>query len=211
MRTFALSRHDRRTLLFGALTVVALLVLGRALPGWLDWERNARADAINSGHEFEQALQLLEESRVVEPRLEALRARAISAAELALDGSSSAAAEAHLADVLRRAGVEAGVVVGSITVRSQSPTSRVSASNDATANDLRVIATVVLDSDIDGLTLLLGWLEQLPPLLAIRELNVTRRQQVLHDDAGESLQATLTVEGLALIKAAEPNARESAR
>lgn len=210
MHTFALSTRDRRTLLFGALTVVALLVLGRALPAWWDWERNARSDAISSGHELEQALQLLEDSRLVESRLETLRARAIWAAELALDGSSSAAAEAHLADVLRRAGEESGVVMGSITVRSQSISSPTSASNDATAGDLRAIATVVLDSDIDGLTLFLGWLEQLPPLLAIRELNVTRRQQVMFGDTSESLQATVTVEGLAVVTGVDPNARKMA-
>lgn len=187
--TGRMSERDRRTLVVGALAVVAMLLFARGLPAWRRWDAGARHAAEARAREAAQvqsAVRLLPASL---DSLQARRARYVALGRAVLDGASTAAAGASLASLVSGAAARAGVQMGSVQVRPDTAGAgafmRISVRADATG-------------DLPAIIRMVETLEGGRTLLALRDVSITQSAPGGPAEQAETLRLELTVEGLAL-------------
>ncbi|MBW3571949.1 MAG: hypothetical protein KY467_12670, partial [Gemmatimonadetes bacterium] len=112
-----LSERDRRTLVGGAIVIVALVLVSRGLPAWRRWDAQVRAAAAEMGTEAARAEQTVRLLPAMLDSLEARRGRFVEVGAGVLDGESAAASGAALASLVSGAAARAGVQLGSVQVR----------------------------------------------------------------------------------------------
>ena len=191
-----LSRRDRRTLVVGGAVVVGLLLFGRLLPAWRDWEREVRASASELRAEVRRAER---EAAYVELARDSLAARNVRYLALAprLVGSGSATSvAASLSALVADAAMTAGTRLGATQLQTDSSTM---------GPFTRVGVRGELTGDVRGVTSFIAGLERGPVLLAVRELSITQPEPGAPADRMEALTVHFLVEGLALAPRRGPN------
>jgi hypothetical protein len=181
-------RRDTRALIFGAVTIGFLILLGKGLP-FARYVVITRSDA---------AMQSIRQ-RQTEQRLAAVAPAVLAAALEAeeelirverrlVPGTTPAEAAASLALLIDRYAVDANVAVSSTNARADtlfvSPHPRIT---------VRAFAT----ADVAGLMSLLAMIEGSEFFLGVAELTVTQPEPAAKDDVPESLRLELVVEALA--------------
>lgn len=181
-------RSDVRALVFGALTIGALLLVGKGVPAvrqaitfrasaaTLAYERGEVDRRLTSAEKLVRAATLQAED--VHRRLE----------RVLLPGATPAEAAASLAMLIDRYAEDARVRVSSTTAQADTLF--------MTAHPIisvRVFAT----TDVQGLVDLLPRIEGSEFLLGVRELTLTQPEPAAGDDVPGSLRIELVVEALA--------------
>lgn len=190
-----LSDRDRRTIVLGAVTIAAVVLLGRGLPAWRRWDADTRAAAIEMATEAARAQATVEQFPAALDSLQARRARYGALGLGMLDGQSTAAAGASLASLVSGAAARAGVQIGSVQVRPDTA---------GAGTFMRIVVRAEGAGDLPAITRLLEMLEGGRTLLAVRELSITQPNPGGPAEQPESLRLELTVEGLALTPRAAP-------
>ena len=187
--TGRMSDRDRRTLVLGALAVVAMLLFARGLPAWRRWDAGARDGAEARAREaaqVESAVRLLPASL---DSLQARRTRYVALGRAVLDGESTAAAGASLASLVSGAAARAGVQMGSVQVRPDTA---------GAGTFMRISVRADATGDLPAITRMLETLEGGRTLLALRDVSITQSVPGGPAEQAETLRLELTVEGLAL-------------
>lgn len=220
--SLAISRRDRRTLLAGTGTLVALVALAKGLPAWRAWDADVRAAAAETVAEAARAERRVLALPALRDTLAARNARYLDLAELIVPGEGPAAAAGELGAFVSGSATAADLAVGAMQVRvdtadaapaspppvaiarpadrprSASPFARVSVQGDLTG-------------DVFGLTSFLADIERGPMLLAVRELAITQPEPGAPADRPEMLRVLFVVEGIALWREPRGAARHAAR
>lgn len=184
-----LSRRDRRALLVGVLSIVAMTIVSRGLPAWRAWQHDTRQQATTVIAELSRAEALLRSHRTLADSLAARGERFAGLIPEFLSGKSPAAAGATLAGLVSGAAADAGVELGSVEIRPDSL-----GSGELTRVSVRVNAS----GDVRGVMNMLATLESGPELLAIRSLKIDQPDPGASSATMERLRVTLVVEGLLL-------------
>ena len=184
-----LSQRDRRALLVGVLSIVAMAIVSRGLPAWRAWRHDAQQQATVAIAELSRAEALLRSRRTLADSLAARGERFAAQVPEFLSGKSPAAAGATLAGLVSAAATDAGVELGSVEVRPDSL-----GSGEVTRVSVRASAT----GDVRGVMNMLAMLESGPELLAIRALKIDQPDPGASSATTERLRITLIVEGLLL-------------
>lgn len=198
-----MSARDRRALTLGAAVIIVLLLGMRGVPAWRTWERESHAAATELGAEVERARAAVAALPAMRESLTVRRARRMALDSILLEGDSPAAVAAALSETIALAAEESGVRTGPVHLTIDSTGGRRSARSPK-PRLLRVVLRTDVTGDVTGLAVLLAWLEEAPPLLAVRELAVTASEPGAPDDRPELLRANLIVEGLAHIQVHTP-------
>lgn len=188
-----LSRRERRALASGGLLILGILALGRGVPAWRAWQRDALTAAAEISQEVERAEASANALAATLDSLEARRRRLVSLRPLFVDSRSPATAGATLASILSSAARSANVSISAVEVATDTA---------GRAGVVRVRARADLVGDIQGIVFALSVLERGPMLLAIRELSISTADPGAADDQPEELRTRLVVEGLGLIRSA---------
>ena len=185
-----LAERDRRTLLLGVASVVAILALGRGIPALRRWESAHVAEAAEMRELLRERQSgaasmphLRDSAAVRSARLTALRRQLISAATVE-------AATAVLAARIERMAAEAAVEVLTTTLRPDS------AMHGGFA---RVAVRMSADGDVDGLADLLFALESDVRMLTVSDLTVSQPDPSAPDNSAEVLRIELSVIAVAQI------------
>jgi hypothetical protein len=160
----ALSHHDRRVVVAGALVIGTLITITRAIPIFRGWseEQLQRAAATESALARAQA-NALRQGQTSRGLAEV--SRRLAAVDSAfLTGTTAAAAGTALSEAISEAAAVSGAELGSIQLRKDTL---------ATTHLTHVAATVSLTGDIEALALFLQSIDAGPPLLAIRQLSIS--------------------------------------
>lgn len=189
-----ISDRDRRTLITGTVVIVLLVLLGRGLPAWRRWDADVRASAAEMAAEAAHAEQTV---RLLAPALDSLqarRARLVALGRGVLEGESTAASGAALASLVSGAAARAGVQIGSVQVRPDTA---------GAGTFMRIGVRADGTGDLPAITRLLALLEGAPELLAVRALSITQPAPGGPAEQPEALRLEISVEGLALVDAAD--------
>ena len=181
--------HDRTVLTAGVLAIVALLVVGRGLPVWRDWQSASRDSAAVVAQELARTRATIAHARVTRDSLAARQRRYLALAPMLLRGETPAMGSATLASVVSSAATAASVRLGPVQVRS-----------DTTARGAfrRVGVRAEVTGDVRGVGTFLSILERGPTLLAVRELAIAQLEPAAAPDRAEALHVQLSVEALML-------------
>lgn len=183
------SARDRKTLAAGALAVVTIVGVARAVPHARRLVEEAREGASAAHREAMAALGSVAGARSVSDSLQARNARFLALAPQLVAGDTPALATAELAGMISAAAAGSNVRIGALQLRSDSA---------GHGTFRRVTVRASLTGDIRGLAALLAALERGPTLLSVRELAITQPEPAAGDDRPESLRAEVVVDGLAL-------------
>jgi Type II secretion system (T2SS), protein M subtype b len=185
-----LSARDRRVLLIGGAAIALLVLFARGLPAWRRWDAAARADVRRELGREADARAAVAGLRATLDTAEARRDRLGRLTPALLDGESPSAAAATLASILTGAAARAGVLLGAVDVRPDTASG---------GTFTRVAVHTGVTGDLAGVTELLRYLENVPELLAVREISITQPDAGGTPDRPEALQVELTVQGIALL------------
>jgi hypothetical protein len=189
MTALRMSIRDRRALLAGVAALAIVLAVGRGVPAFLSWQREARGEDAEARQALARDRSLIaldpatRDSAIVRGR------RVIALAPVILSGDSPNSAGATLAGILSGAAAQSGVRLGAVQIRSDS------LSRDAFT---RIGAHMEATGDIRGVANMLDALERGPTLLSIRSFSITQPEMLAGDDRVEALRVELDVEGLML-------------
>lgn len=167
----------------------------RGVPAWRAWDAEARASAAELSAEVARARDAVAGSSSIRDSLNARMARLAVLDSVLLDGDASASIAAALAEEIAVAAEESGVRLGTVQAIVDSGGRLISRAGGRTGL-LRVKSRTDVTADIGGLAALLAWLEEAPPLLAVRELSVTQPEPGAPDGQPEALRVSLLIEGL---------------
>jgi len=183
----ALSPRDRRALAIGVMSIGGLVIVGRVVPAWRDWEQAAVASANSAARTAARDLVLAQNARAIRDSLAARRARLTSLAPTWLIGDSPAAAGAGLAAIITRAATDAAMTLGTLDIRTDSA---------GHAAFVPVHVRVGVSGDIQGLAMLLASLDRGPVALNVASLDVQGGDPAAPSQRPEVLHADLTIEAL---------------
>ncbi len=193
-----LSNRDRRTLMFGATAIAALVLLTKGMPAWHAWQRDAEAGAIELAADAARSEAAIAAYPLLHDSLRLRSARLVSLDSSIVTGTDPASAAASLATMVSDAAADAGVKLGAVQPRVDSEPHSLGASH---APPHQVFAHVSVRGDALGdvvaLTQFLADLEHGPVLLAVRELSITQPEPAAPSSRMETLHADFTVVGLA--------------
>jgi hypothetical protein len=210
---------DRRVLLIGAVTIVALVTLSHGVPSWRRWVSAERDSAAAIATEVARAESLVAARIVLRDSLSQRNARFLAMAPAILSGDSPAAAGAVLAGIVSGAASVSGMRMGAIQVQtSPSPGHEraLTETRDATLGRrqqpvfVRVAVSAEATGDILGLTRLMRQLERGPAALAVRRISIAQPEPAAGDDRPEMLHVEMLVEGIALASRARAERRRGA-
>jgi hypothetical protein len=186
-----ISGRDRRLLIFGGTTIVALITLARGLPALREWERRKLAEAgalaadLAAARDGRRALPMLRDS------LAARRTRLAALDSTLLTGVSPAAAAAELTAFIERCAADARLTVGALQIYSDS-------ARPGTIARVRVRVAGV--TDVTGLAAFVRAVEGADTPLVVRELVVVQPDPAGPDSKPETLRIEALVEGIAMIR-----------
>jgi hypothetical protein len=186
--------RDRRALVTGTIVILLLLLQTRWLPAWRRWDGSVRASAAATAQEAaraEHAVLLLPHAL---DSLQVRRVRLASLARGALAGESAAASAAALASLVSGAAARAGVQIGTVQVRPDTPSA---------GTFVRIGVRADGTGDLGAITRMLVLLEGGTELLAVRAFSITQPIPGGAAEQPEALQLEIVVEGLALSSRAE--------
>src|SRR6185312_1248848 len=182
-----LSPRDRRALAIGLVSIATLVIVGRVVPAWRDWQRAAVTSADDAARTAARDDLLARNARAIHDSLAARRARLAVLAPAWLSGESPAAAGAGLAAIITRAATDAAMALGALDLHT-----------DSVAQSpfvlVRVRANVT--GDIQGLATLLAALDRGPVTLNVASLDVQAGDPAAPPQRAEVLHADLTIEAL---------------
>jgi hypothetical protein len=185
---------DRRALAAGGVLIGCLLLTGRGVPAWREWERAERAAAEDSARRLENARANIDAHQSI-IALRAVATRRLDSLSTAyLHASSPAIAGATLATLVGDLGGESGIRITSTTVRADSATK---------AAFTRITVRVSATGDVEGLADYLSSIESSEQLLAVRELSVAQSDPAAPDSRAEALHFELLIEALVRIDRGE--------
>jgi hypothetical protein len=180
--------------------MLLIVVLGRGVPAWREWATVATSEAQTLTGEAEWAHQLVTSLPMLRDSARARRVRVENLSELLVAEGSPGAVSAAMSALVADAAVSAGVRLGAVEVRVDSGGPR-ARTGDGRApvrrHYLRVWARIDLTTDVQGLMAMLAWLEENPPLLAVRELTINQPDPGASPERPEILRVAIAIEGLA--------------
>lgn len=191
MKSVMLSRRDRRALLAAASVIPTLLVLGRGVPAALRWNRTMRAHTVAATAALARARTRIGMRHALLDSLRARETRLIPLMVTLLPGQEPGSAGATLAGLVAKAAQTAGVRLTAVQ-----PLAAASSDSAAGAPFASVAVRAQATGDIRGLVRWLGALEGGPTDLAIRAFVVTQPDPAGRPGGMETLDLTLTIEGL---------------
>jgi hypothetical protein len=212
----AVSPRERRTLLFGASAVLAIVALGRGFPAWRAALVERRENAAELTRTLAGADQALARHAALRDTLTARSRRLDAVAGTLLpagDSGDQGAAGRALAAMVSGAAAGAEVRLTTTAVieerRRVAPRGAVgelsgprNPSRRDDADDTTLLRTVAVRvvgaTDVRGLTTMLHTLERGPMRLRVRSLSVSQPEVAADDARVETLQVDLVVEGLAV-------------
>ncbi len=193
MTRIAMSPRERRLVIVGSTAIALIVVLGRGIPAWRAWVRDARAGAAEQMRAAATADALLAGTRGRQDTLAVRQARYLALAPSLVPGTTTGQASAALASFVSSSAAAAGVKLGAVQIRPAADTGH----GHAFA---RVSVHADLVGDVRGLAALLLALERGPLGLRVRELTVNQAAPSAPTDRAEALHADLVVDGLVLIQ-----------
>ena len=193
--------QDRRALGAGVLVIGSMLLVGRGVPAWLQWEQSQRLAVQESHQRLRRAQSAIRAHRAILTMRGQLAGRLDSLSSAHLQATSATMACAALAAMLSDLGDASAIRVTSISVRPDAATK---------AAFTRIAVRVSATGDVEGLADYLRGIESSAQMLAVRELSVAQTDPTAPDSRAESLRFEILVEALARIAATEraaPTAR----
>lgn len=188
-----LAARERRALVLGAVIIASLVLGTRGVPEWRRWRVESRATLMEFNAEVADARHAVALGPTMQDSLVARRQRLAAYDTLLLAGDDPTAAAAALADAIAEAAEVAEVEVSSVQTEVDSARMRRSSASEL----LRVRVRADLTASGSALADMLAWLEECPPLLAVRELTVSPVDVMVSAGRAERLRVTLVVEGVA--------------
>ncbi|HXE60058.1 MAG TPA: GspMb/PilO family protein [Gemmatimonadaceae bacterium] len=183
----SLSPRDRRALAIGVMSIGGLVIVGRVLPDWRDWQEAAVASATKAARSAARGQVLAKDARAIHDSLAARRARLTALAPTWLSGDSPAAAGAGLAAVITRAATDAAMTLGTLDIATDSA---------GQTAFVPVHVRVSVSGDIQGLAMLLAALDRGPVALNVASLDVQGGDASAPSQRPEVLHTDLTIEAL---------------
>lgn len=178
------SAGDRRTLRWGAVAVVSVVLLAAALPGARHWIDRESLISARRG-ELSRVRGLREGEPMLRNALAVREARAAVLPQHPVGASTAALAAGVLQGVLQRYADESELSVSELNVAGEP---------DSSAVPLAALpATLIALGDVFGVAALLDHVQHGSTLLDIRELTVQVNPARRADGGGELLQVTLVV------------------
>lgn len=198
----SISPRDRRTLLVGALSVGAIVGVGKGLPALRTWE----AAQVNAAVEMRQRLALTRRDaaslQVVKDSAAARYRRLMALRTVLVRAQSAEAAAATLASIVEEVADESEVDVQSIGLRPDSVAR-------AVRGLVRVAVQLSAESDVTGLLLFLHGVETRRTPLLVRTLTVSQPDPAAPSSNVETLRFDVRIETLATV--ATPAVQERPR
>lgn len=185
---------DRRALGAGVLVIGGMLLVGRGVPAWREWERSQHLAAQESGERLRRAQSSIRAHPSIITMRGQLAVRLDSLSGTHLYAPSVTIACAALAAMMSDLGDESAIRVTSISVRPDTA---------AKAAFTRIAVRVSATGDVEGVTDYLRGVESSGQMLAVRELSVAQSDPTAPDSRAESLRFELLVEALARIATTE--------
>lgn len=182
---------DRRALGAGVALIGSMLVIGRGVPAWRQWEDAERLASQESSRRLDGARSAIGAHRSVIALRGKITRRLDSLSSAYLHAPSAAVAGAALATLMSDMGDESGIRVTSASVRPDSM---------AKAAFTRVAVRISATGDVEGLADYLRSIESSEQLLAVRELSVAQTDPAAPDSRAEALRFEVLVEGLVRIE-----------
>ncbi len=191
MKHVALSARDRRALLLAAGIIPAFFIVGRGIPAALTWSRTARRHAVEASAAVARARARIGMRQPLFDSLRVRQARMVAGLARLLPGRDPGSAEAALAGLVARAATTAGVRLKAVRPLA------VATDDSGATTALRTVAVRAdVTGDIRGLVRFFTALEGSQTDLAIRTFGITQPDPVGAPDRMETLDLTLTVEGM---------------
>lgn len=185
--------RERRTLVVGVTIIASLVLSTRALPEWRRWRAESQAVLAELDAEVVRARRAVALGPVLRDSLATRRERLAAYDTLLLAGDDPSAVAAALADALAEAAEIAEVQLSSVQAEVDSARVKRPGSGEL----LRVRLRAELTASGSALASMLAWLEQCPPMLAVREVTISQADVMVPADRVESLRVTLVIEGVA--------------
>lgn len=192
LRVTGSAARELRTLAAGAAIVAGLLVAGKGIPAVREWRSQARLERAELELELSRARRLVALDASLRDSLVVRQRRLATYDTLLLAGDDAASAAASLTDALAEAAETAEVQLTTVQADVDSTAARRVAGQAL----VRVFVRAELTASSSELATMLAWLEECPPLLAVRELTVSQTDATYAADRSERLRVTLVVEGL---------------
>ena len=195
-----LSPRDRRTITIGAIVIGSVLLLGRGIPAWLEWTRDAQTSATELTADAARADALLATYPVIRDSLRTRSARVVATTLLVLDGDTPATAAATLASLVADAATDGGVTLGAVQPRADANALLTTPGRHLTQHQgfVRVTVHGDLTGDIVGIAQFLGDLERGQAIVSVRDLTISQPEPQAPNTRMELLHAEFTVVGLAI-------------
>jgi hypothetical protein len=184
-----LGARDRRTALVGFGVVSSLLLLGRAAPAWYAWRHSVEESTRATLADAFTAKATVDRRGEIGPLSKRMELFRMEVAPVFVNGSGLTAASAALASVVAGAATLNGVRIGSLQANSDSSAAE---SGGVTRVRLRGEGS----GNLRAVTHFLAALEDGLPLVAIRELSITREVSNASGGRVEALHIEFEVEGM---------------
>ena len=182
-----LSPRDRRALAIGVVSIGCLVIVGRVVPAWRDWQQTVVASASDAARTAARDEVLARNARAIHDSLAVRRARLTALAPTWLTGDSPAAAGAGLAAIITRAATGAAMTLGTLDIHTDSAVQ---------SSFIPVHVRASVSGDIQGLATLLATLDRGPVELNVAALDVQAGDPAAPPTRAEVLRADLTIEAL---------------
>jgi len=188
--TPSISERDRRTLMIGAVVVLALLTVFRGIPAWRGWVRESQTAAENAWARLAVARSNAAGGKDVARRADSLSQASLALVPAFVSGDTPAQAGATLAAHVSETAAAAGVQLSGVQLTVDSLVT------GQTLYHVRVHADG--SGDIRGVTTLFQLLEGGgAPVLAIRSFAISQSDLNSPPNRAESLRVSFEVDALA--------------
>lgn len=184
-----LGARDRRTAIVGVGVVSSLLLLGRAAPAWNSWRNSVAESTTATLSETATAKATVDRRHEIGALAKRMELFRMEVAPAFVNGSGATAASAALASVVSGAATTNGVRIGSLQTNSDS-------AGAGSGSVVRVRLRGEGSGDLHALMHFLAALEDGLPLIAIRELSITREESNASGARAEALHIEFELEGM---------------
>ena len=193
----SLSQRDRRAVIGGMLTIVAVLGGGRVVPRVNQWSESVRKSARALDDQLSDEAASIRDLRRARDSLIARQVRLLALDSLILEGETPPLAAASLAELVSDVAEDADVQISAVQLRCDT-----SAKRSFVLVEVEVSAT----GDLASVAAFLSQLESGTKLLRLKSLALVAQQasgQV--SDKAQSVRADVTVVGLGKSRSADPH------